>query len=128
MNIRINDFGAMMPSYIGELPECASRRLAIVKFQPCNYYGRLEEYLNDGWEDHNIWLAKKNQTISKNFFNLKETTLVIADIEYDYKNGDTTLTSVGERLLNLTEEEYLNFFEVYKIASKKLTERCKQNN
>jgi hypothetical protein len=123
MKIRINDFGAVPPTYIGDPPENASRKLAVIQYQPCSYYGRLEEFLSDGWEDCGTWITQQNHTISKSFFDLKETTIVIADIEYDEGRGSTTLTSVGERLLRLTPEERLNFFEVYEIASKKLIEQ-----
>ena len=126
MNIRINDFGAVPPSYIGTPPENASRKLAMIQYHPCIYYGRLEEFLSDGWEDLGDCISKERGTIAKAFFDLKETTIVIADIEYGEREGSTTLTSVGERLLGLTPEERLNFFEVYKIASKKLVEYCEQ--
>jgi hypothetical protein len=126
MKIRINDFGAVPPTYICKTPEDASRKLAMIQYHPCSYYGRLEEFLSDGWEDCGTWITQQNHTISKSFFDLKETTIVIADIEYDEINEHTTLTSVGERMLRLTSEERLNFFEVYNIASKKLIEYCEQ--
>jgi len=123
MKIRINNFGAKSPTYIGKPPVNAHHILDIVKYYPCRYYGKLEEYLNDGWEDcGNGVIRKDNCTIGKSCFTLEEVCNSIAQIEWNPKEDCTELSTIGERLLDLSKEDRDTFFEVYEIAAKKLTE------
>jgi len=123
MKIRINNFGAKSPAYIGKPPVNAHHILDIVKYYPCRYYGKLEEYLNDGWEDcGNGVIRKDNCTIGKSCFSNEEVCNSIAQIEWNPKEDCTELSTIGERLLDLSKEDRDTFFEVYEIAAKKLTE------
>ena len=126
MKIRINNIGARPPVYIGQPPKNAYRRLSIVQYYPCQYYGKLEEYLADGWEyvDEGTRLRKDNCTISKSFFDKEELLMGIADLEYDSSEDCTNLETVGERVLNLSKKDRDDFFEVYELAARKLREAC----
>ena len=126
MKIRINNIGARPPVYIGNPPENAYRRLSIVLYYPCQYYGKLEEYLADGWEyvDEGTRIRKDNCTISKSFFDKEELLMGIADLEYDSNEDCTNLETVGERVLNLSKKDREDFFEVYELAARKLRETC----
>ena len=126
MKIRINNIGAKKPAYIGSPPADAHRRLSIVQYYPCQYYGKLDEYLADGWEyvDEGTRIRKDNCTISKSFFDLEELLMSIADITYDPSEGCTDLETVGERVLNLSKADREDFFEVYELAARKLREAC----
>jgi hypothetical protein len=129
MKIRINNIGARPPVYIGKPPKNAYRRLSIVQYYPCQYYGKLEEYLADGWEyvDEGTRIRKDNCTISKSFFDKEELLMGIADLEYDSSEDCTNLETVGERVLNLSKQNREDFFEVYALAAKRLTKKCKQD-
>jgi hypothetical protein len=120
MKIRINNIGARSAS------ENAHRTLSIVQYYPCQYYGKLYDYLADGWEydDTNTCLRKDNCTISKSVFDLQEMNMVIAYIKYDPDELCTDLKSVGERVLNLSKQDRDDFFEVYELAARKLREAC----
>ena len=126
MKIRINNIGAKKPAYIGSPPADAHRRLSIVQYYPCQYYGKLDEYLADGWEyvDEGTRIRKDNCTISKSFFDLEELLMGIADITYDPSEDCTDLETVGERVLNLSKKDREDFFEVYELAARKLREAC----
>jgi len=126
MKIRINNIGARKPAYIGSPPANAHRRLSIVKYYPCQYYGKLEEYLADGWEyvDDGTRIRKDNCTISKSFFDTEELLMSIADLKYDSSEDCTDLETVGERILNLSKQNREDFFEVYELAARKLREAC----
>jgi hypothetical protein len=126
MKIRINNIGARKPAYIGSPPADAHRRLSIVLYYPCQYYGKLDEYLADGWEyvDEGTRITKNNCTISKSFFDLEELLMSIADLEYDSSEDCTNLETVGERVLNLSKQNREDFFEVYELAARKLREAC----
>jgi hypothetical protein len=52
---------------------------------------------------------------------------VIADLTYSTKEEDTFLETVGERVLQLSLEDRETFFEVYALAAKRLTKKCKQD-
>ena len=126
MKIRINNIGARPPVYIGKPPKNAYRILSMVQYYPCQYYGKLEEYLADGWEyvDEGTRLRKDNCTISKSFFDKEELLMGIADLEYDSSEDCTNLETVGERVLNLSNKNREDFFEVYELAARKLREAC----
>jgi hypothetical protein len=116
MNIRIDNIGVQPPTYFGTPPEDVDNRLVIVKFFPNEKYGRLQEYI------------RKNMcSIHKNCFEGKENNIVIADLVYNSKEEDTVLKTVGERVLDLSPEDRETFFEVYAIAAKRLTKKCKQD-
>jgi hypothetical protein len=123
MKIRIDNIGARSPVYIGKPPANAHHILDIVQYYPCRYYGKLEEYLNDGWADcGNGVIRKDNCTIGKSCFSNEEVCNSIAQIEWNPKEDCTELSTIGERLLNLSKEDRDIFFEVYEIAAKKLAE------
>lgn len=128
MKIRINNIGARPPVYIGKSPKDAHRTLSIVKYYPNQYYGKLEEYLADGWVyvDDNTRIKKNNCSISASMFNLEESCMSIADIEYDPSEGCTDLETVGERILYLSKKDREDFFEVYELAARKLREACSE--
>jgi Golgi nucleoside diphosphatase len=126
MNIRINSIGAEQTAYLGKKPEDALYNISIVKYHPNRYYGELENYINNGWEDCGDFVKDKDYkgtiSIDKKCFEGKETSYVVAFLKYDKKEGVTELTSVGDRLLYIEAEDKKDFWEVYKIADRKLTE------
>ena len=126
MNIRINSIGAKQTAYLDKKPEYAEYEISIVKYYPNRYYGELENYLNNGWEDCGDFVRDKvhkgSVSISKKCFEGKESSYVIAFLRYNKKEEVTELTSVGDRLLYIEAEDKKDFWEVYKIADRKLNE------
>jgi hypothetical protein len=114
MRVRINNIGAT---------RVAEYELSIIKYHPNRYYGELENYLKDGWEDKGAYIKCKCGSIDKNCFEGKETNYTIAFLRYDSKEDCTRLESVGDRLLYIEEGERKDFFEVYKIADRMLMEQ-----
>jgi hypothetical protein len=123
MKVRINNIGAEPVAYIGKRFEEPKYECAIVKYHPNRYYGELENYLKDGWEDKGTYIKCKCGSIDKNCFEGKETNYVIAFLRYDPKEQCTRLESVGDRLLYIEEDEKKYFFEVYKIADRMIMEK-----
>jgi hypothetical protein len=114
MRVRINNIGAA---------RVAEYELSIVKYHPNRYYGELENYLKDGWEDRGSDIYCNNISINKKCFKYNESNYTIAYLRYDSKEDCTRLESVGDRLLYIEEEERKDFFEVYKIADRMLMEQ-----
>jgi len=123
MKVRINNIGAEPVAYIGKRFEEPKYELSIVKYHPNRYYGELESYLKDGWEDKGTYIKCKCESIDKNCFEGKETNYVIAFLRYDPKEQCTRLETVGDRLLYIEEYERIYFFEVYKIADRMILEK-----
>lgn len=92
----------------------------IVKWQSNPYYGREQEYRDNGYVDSFLGdsLTNNGRSIQKTSFSLPETCYVLAFVEKG--NESWELRSVGERLLELTPEEVTTFFEVYRKGQKKL--------
>ena len=123
MKIRINNIGAEKAAYIGEPPEDADLHVDIVKYHPNRYYGELEAYLKDGWEDRGDGVYHNHVSISKECFKNKETNYVVASLKYNKKEDCTELTSVCDRLLYIENEDKENFWEVYRLADKEMMKR-----
>ena len=127
MQIRIDNIGAQPPTYIGNPPENVDNRLVIVKYFPNARYGKLQEYIDDGWKDDGDFVRKDICSIHKGCFEGIENNVVIAFLKYNSKEEDTVLETVGERVLQLSLEDRETFFEVYALAAKRLTKKCKQD-
>jgi hypothetical protein len=125
MKIRIDNIGAQPPTYLSKPPEDVDNRLVIVKFFLNPKYGKLQEHLDDGWEDEGYYVRKGMCSMYKNCFEGKENNIVIADLTYSTKEEDTFLETVGERVLQLSLEDRETFFEVYELAAKKLAKQHK---
>jgi hypothetical protein len=115
MNIRINNIGAVSTKYDG---------FHIVKYMPNDLYGKLEEYLKDGWEDDGDFVVKPQMSVDKNCFSNKENQYVVAFLKYEQNNYCTRIESVRDRLLDLSKQERDDFWEVYEIADRKICEKA----
>jgi hypothetical protein len=95
----------------------------IVQWYPNIYFGKEQEYRDNGYTDNfEGWGLTKNGsiiTIDKSFFTTNpELCFVIAFIEKG--SEDWELRSVGERLLELTPEEWEDFYLIFKLGKSKL--------
>jgi hypothetical protein len=130
MKVRINNIGAEPVTYIGKAPKVAEYECSIVKYYPNNFYGKLEKYLKDGWEDKGTFLLQKDGvSIEKELFKNKENYVVIAYLKFDpSKDYCTELKSFGDRLLlYINEDEEKDFFEVYKMVDRMLVKKSGKN-
>ncbi len=90
---------------------------------PNKYYGKLQEYLKDGWEDKGEYIVgeRGSGSLSKSMFSSQEHCYIIAWLKYSVKDEVCDLCTVGDRMLRL--ENIKDFMEVYAIANKKMMER-----
>jgi len=79
-------------------------------------------YIKDGWVEKDGFVSKNTTNISKKFFDMEETCYVIAWLKYDKKEECCDLETVGPRILHLYEDYRKDFFDVYKIADRKMIE------
>lgn len=91
----------------------------IVKYQQNDYYGKLDDYLNDGYEYSfgGDFLKKDNRSIDISFFDKKESNHMIAywvNIDHDELIPD--LKFVGSRPFELEESEKQVFWELANVG------------
>ena len=110
MRIRINDI------------ECrfSQGRYEIVKWQPNCYYGREQEYVDNGWELTDGFYKLNNTSISEGCFVNPETCYTIATLHYDDSEGCCDMKTVGPRLLDLDKSDRADFFTVYEYAEDRI--------
>ena len=121
INIRIND--------IEFRNHGSGARGEFIRWSPNPDYGKLDEYLKDGWVDEGDRIVHTELclrcTRSKSLFELKETCCVVAWLKYDDEDEVCDLETVGDRMLRL--ENIHDFMDVYKIADKKMMEMNKRD-
>jgi hypothetical protein len=122
VNIRINNIGAMPIAYLGKAPKVSEHECSIIRYYPNEYYGKLEEFLADGWEDKGSCISSNSASIDKKCFEGKETHYVIAFLRHDKNTHTAVLKTVGDRLLDLNDKEEKDFFKVYRLATQNLLE------
>ena len=98
----------------------------IIKWYPNTYYNKEQEYRDNGYVDNGNFLKNDFHSIQKSLFNNRESCYVIAFIEKGSESWD--LRSVGERLVELNQEEQNDFFDVYRMGQKKLNQHVTQDN
>ncbi len=125
-NYWINDEGKKCPvqSHLN-IPKYSF--FEILKWEPNKYYGKLKEYLDDGWEISfsGEFLQKSRTSISLSFFSRSpETCYMLAswtNMDHDEKSPD--LKFVGSRPMDLTEEEQMIFMKLAKAGQDHI-EKC----
>ena len=99
----------------------------IIKWEPNQYYGKLQEYLDNGWTVSfgGEFLQKDHTSISLSFFTKSpESCFMLAsweNMDHDEKSPD--LKFVGSRPIDLNEEEQAIFMNIVKVGQKHI-EKC----
>ena len=94
----------------------------IVSYYPNEHFGKREQYIKDGYVDKDTYIQKENVCMDNLCFQREEMLYVVAFLEYNKKEQDTGLRSVGSRILELDKENRKDFFTVYKLAHDMLSE------
>lgn len=97
------------------------------KWYENDHYNKLEEYLKEGWVDDGDSVRNESRrlTISKSCFKNPECRYVVAFMKYNPKEEDFYIESVGDRLLKVEMED---FMEVYKVADRKMRQLIKNED
>ncbi len=107
MKVRINNIGGEPIRCIGKRFEENKYECSVVKYHPNAYYGLLEQYIQDGWEDKGNCLYHNRCHLDKKYFLDKETHYVIAFLKYNPKSNSTQLTSVNDSAPKIEEASLL---------------------
>jgi len=113
MRIRINQI------------ECrfSQGRYEIIKWYPNGYYGKEQEYVDNGWELSGGFYRNDNVSIHENCFVNPESCYTVATLHYDDGEGCCDMHTVGPRLLQLSKSERADFFAVYEYAEDRIREK-----
>lgn len=131
-NIQVRNFwmdkGTPKPFTGSDAPHFS--RFEIVKWQPNPYYGKLDEYIKDGYEYSfdGIFLKKPGHSIQKTFFENPESCYTLAywvDIDNDEMSPD--LKFVGSRPFMLDPQEKLYFMQLAEIAQAEIEKQLREN-
>lgn len=97
----------------------------IIKWFDNPKYGKYNDYLNDGYIESfgGDFLEKDHIHISKSLFELPEICYVVSFIKFNKKEPCYYLESVGDRLLDLSEGEINDFWDVYNKSNKWLSKK-----
>ena len=88
----------------------------LIKWQPCMYYGKKEQYLNDGYIEEGGYLSRNNSNIDLSFFDTKEICYVLAWLKFNSESS-LELKTVGIRPLQLKMKELKDFLKIWRIFS-----------
>ena len=98
------------------------RNLEVIKWRDNEYYNKLDTYLDNGWAETVRGTISKGATaIDIKLFFKEELAFTIARLSVD-KENEVSMTSVGERVFELTDLEWLNFKDVCNIGVKLIKE------
>jgi len=111
LNIRINNL---------QFRSTSQSSGEFIKWFPNQYYNKLLEYLDNGWEDHGDLITKGHVSMGKSLFASPESCITIGYLEANKDSNCCNLSSVGPRILELSLSERNDFFEVYTLAETKL--------
>lgn len=105
----------------------SSKEGSFVKYAHNQYFGRLQQYLDEGWTDQGDYIQCREKyfgTIAKSLFNMEETNYTIGFLKHNEKEDNFQLTSVGDRILivMVDKKDRDDFYEVYMLAEKKMME------
>lgn len=97
-------------------------RYEIVKWFPNCYYGKEQEYVDNGYVLSGGFYRNANVSISESCFENPESCCTVATLHYDDGEGCCDMHTIGSRLLDLNKSERADFFAVYEYAEDRIRE------
>jgi hypothetical protein len=113
LNIRLNNVAIQAAEHSPDSFNC-------LWYFPNVYYGKMQSMLADGWEDCGNRIHKQQCNIYKSCFEHEKSCFVFAYIDFDAKEPDTVLHTVGSRLLEVPLRDRDDFFTIYKTAHEQI--------
>lgn len=102
----------------------------IIKWYENEYYGKLEEYLNNGWRisSDEEMVVKGNVHMSKSFFTERpQHCYVIVFFRINPKTNRFNKDRIGNRDLEICGDDENNYKQILKLAKKSLNEATDSN-
>lgn len=105
--------------YLGNEPDIPD--WDIDYYYPNIYYGKEKDFIKDDRSpDFYLYPNSHNARIHKDCFKHKEACFTIACFVYDKHEGFYNVKFIGDRPMNLTEEEWMTFRKLLKYGNEVL--------
>lgn len=88
---------------------------SILKWYKNEFFGKLDEYLENGYVEKDGFLVKGIVQVDKGMFRSPEMICVIAHLEFNRSGDGYDIVSVGRRILELDETDHKNLCRVIDI-------------
>lgn len=116
---RIGNLMFRKATYLGNEPDIPD--WDIDYYYPNIYYGKEKDFIKDDRSpDFYLYPNSHNARIHKDCFKYKEACFTIACFVYDKHEGFYNIKFIGDRPMNLTEEEWMTFRELLKYGNEVL--------
>jgi hypothetical protein len=101
----------------------------IVKFEKNPYFGKYQEYIDDGYEETfgGDFLQKIGHSIQKTFFDREESCYTLANWDnMDHDELTPDLRFVGSRPFDLSKEDMDIFIQIATLAQKEIERQLRE--
>lgn len=116
---RIGNLMFRKATYLGNEPDIPD--WDIDYYYPNIYYGKEKDFIKDDRSpDFYLYPNSHNARIHKDCFKHKEACFTIACFVYDKHEGFYNIRFIGDRPMNLTEEEWMIFRKLLKYGNEVL--------
>jgi hypothetical protein len=116
---RIGNLMFRKATYLGNEPDIPD--WDIDYYYPNIYYGKEKDFIKDDRSpDFYLYPNSHNARIHKDCFKHKEACFTIACFVYDKHEGFYNIKFIGDRPMNLTEEEWMTFRKLLKYGNEVL--------
>ena len=116
---RIGNLMFRKATYLGNEPDIPD--WDIDYYYPNIYYGKEKDFIKDDRSpDFYLYPNSHNARIHKDCFKHKEACFTIACFVYDKHEGFYNIKFIGDRPMNLTEEEWMIFRKLLKYGNEVL--------
>ena len=116
---RIGNLMFRKATYLGNEPDIPD--WDIDYYYPNIYYGKEKDFIKDDRSpDFYLYPNSHNARIHKDCFKHKEACFTIACFVYDKHEGFYNIRFIGDRPMNLTEEEWMTFRKLLKYGNEAL--------
>ena len=92
----------------------------IIKWYKNKFYNKKDKMLADGFRETFDGITNGSYSISNSCFINEESCYTVASLYLDRKEPDVYLESVGSRLVELSNDEIIDLFDVYRIVNKNI--------
>lgn len=87
---------------------------SILQWHPNSYFGKLDDYLKDGYVEKDGFVSKDNIHIDRRMFDCPEMNCVVAHLEFNGSN-EYDVVSVGRRVIDLDKRDAKDLHRVMDI-------------
>lgn len=102
-------------------PECMFKfEHTIIQWFKNSYYGKFDDYMNDGYAERDGFLVKDNIRLDRNLFYKPEMNIIIGYLQMNAMQNEYDIVSLGRRLIDLSNDDLKDFKRVLDIFDEEI--------